>query len=197
MTEDHDVDPIDAEHADPDADCVACSSTTSCCRSTICSRSTTPTCTASSSFVTNFGSWKLPAEVATALAAGNGAGAVEWIHDTGELVLLGGTPTEGELSAVPRWLFRRRGGVHASVPGRRSRRDATGIGAGMVREYFKADVLPPGSRVAVLAHIAHGPAVHELLWGWHREHGTEDGWTWLVERLARLENADRRLDHLG
>ncbi|HZV26270.1 MAG TPA: hypothetical protein VFG00_08260, partial [Acidothermaceae bacterium] len=59
---------------------------------------------------------------------------------------------------------------------------------GMVSESFKAELLPPGSRVAVLAHVEHSAAVHELLWGWHREQHNENGWTWLVERLARLEN---------
>ena len=59
---------------------------------------------------------------------------------------------------------------------------------GMVTESFKAELLPAGSRVAVLAHVEHSPAVHELLWGWHREQHDENGWAWLVERLARLED---------
>lgn len=186
MTEDSNVDPIDAEHADPapiaslalddvvlpiydlqafnDADLHRVSS-----------------------FVTNFGSWQLPAEVATALAAGNGAGALEWIHDTGELVLLGGSPMEGELSAeLPGFAGTAAEFTPAFLGGEAGA--TVGFGTGMVREYFKAEVLPPGSRVALMAHVEHGPAVHELLWGWHREQHSETGWTWLVERLARLEN---------
>jgi len=194
MTEDQD-DPIDAQHADPapiaslalddvvlpiydlqafnDADLHRVSS-----------------------FVTNFGSWQLPPEVATALAAGTNAAALEWIHDTGELVLLGGTPTEGELSAeVPGFAGAAAELTPAFLGGEAGA--TTSDGYGMVREYFKAEVMPSGSRVALMAHIAHGPAVHELLWGWHREHGTAGGWAWLVERLARLEDAPNESDHLG
>lgn len=140
------------------------------------------------SFVTTYGSWKLPPEVATALATADGTSVLLWIHDTGELVLIGGTPKEGELAVevtgalaaeaefTPAWL----GGQAADV-----HRDNE---TGMVSESFKAELLPPGSRVAVLAHIEHSPAVHELLWGWRREQHNENGWAWLVERLARLEN---------
>ena len=42
------------------------------------------------SFVSNFGNWTLPAEVATALGAERGH--LEWVHDTGELVVVGGIP---------------------------------------------------------------------------------------------------------
>ncbi len=35
----------------------------------------------------------------------------------------------------------------------------------MTSESFKAELLPPGSRVAVLAHVEHSAAVHELLMG--------------------------------
>jgi hypothetical protein len=194
MTEDQD-DPIDAEHADPapiaslalddivlpiydlqafnDADLHRVES-----------------------FVTNFGSWQLPAEVVTALAAGDGTGALEWIHDTGELVLLGGTPTEGLLSAeVPGFAGEAAELTPAFLGGEAGA--TTNDGSGLVREYFKGELLPAGSRVALMAHIAHGPAVHELLWGWHREHRTAEGWTWLVERLARLEDASSESDHLG
>jgi hypothetical protein len=140
------------------------------------------------SFVTTFGSWKLPTEVATALATADGTSVLLWIHDTAELVLIGGTPKEGELPVevsgflaaeaelTPAWL----GGQAADV-----HRDTE---TGMVSESFKAELLPPGSRVAVLAHVEHSPAVHELLWGWRREQHNENGWPWLVERLARLED---------
>ena len=140
------------------------------------------------SFVTSYGSWKLPADVATALATADGTSVLLWIHDTGELVLVGGTPKEGELPVevtgifaaeaelTPAWL----GGQAADV-----HRDTE---TGMVSESFKAELLPSGSRVAVLAHLEHSTAVHELLWGWHREQHDESGWAWLVERLARLED---------
>ena len=109
------------------------------------------------SFVTNFGSWALPSDVAAALNAGDGRGALEWIHDTGELVLLGGTPTVGTVSAdVPGVLADAAAGVPAFLGGEAG--DATECGSGMVREYFKSELLPDGSRVALLAHVAHGPA---------------------------------------
>jgi len=140
------------------------------------------------SFVTTYGSWKLPAEVATALATPDGTSVLLWIHDTGELVLIGGTPKEGELAVevtgalaaeaefTPAWLGGQAADVHHD--------DETG----MTSESFKAELLPPGSRVAVLAHVEHSVAVHELLWGWRREQRNENGWAWLVERLARLED---------
>lgn len=140
------------------------------------------------SFITSYGSWTLPVEVATALAAPDCTSVLLWIHDTGELVLVGGTPKEGEIPVevsgalaveaelTPAWL----GGQAADV-----HRDSK---TGMTSESFKAELLPPGSRVALLAHVEHGPAVHELLWGWHGEQHNETGWAWLVERLARLEN---------
>jgi hypothetical protein len=140
-----------------------------------------------SSFSTNFGSWALPPEVGNALASGDGRGELEWIHDTGELVLLGGSPTVGTLTAdVPGVLADAAAGVPAFLGGEAA--NAKSLGHGMTREYFKSELLPRGSRVAVMAHIAHGPAAHETLWGWHREHDLETGWTWLVERLARLED---------
>jgi hypothetical protein len=140
------------------------------------------------SFVTTYGSWRLPVEVAAALAAPDRTSALIWIHETGELVLVGGTPKEGEIAVevsglaaleaemTPAFL----GGEAADV-----HRDSE---TGMTSESFKAELLPPGSRVALMAHVEHGPSVHELLWGWHREQHNETGWTWLVERLARLEN---------
>jgi hypothetical protein len=140
------------------------------------------------SFVTTFGSWKLPIEVATALATADGTSVLLWIHDTAELVLIGGTPKEGELPVevtgllaaeaefTPAWLGGQAADVHLDTE------------TGMVSESFKAELLPAGSRVAVLAHVEHSPAVHELLWGWRREQHNENGWPWLVERLARLED---------
>jgi hypothetical protein len=148
------------------------------------------------SFVTNFGSWLLPAGVAGAMAVHDGLGDLEWIHDTGELVLLGGVPTEGMISADLSGLA----GVAAELTPAFLGGEAGATvsdGPGLVREYFKSDVLPPGSRVALMAHIAHGPAAHELLWGWHRQHRNEGGWDWLVERLARLESQAGESDHLG
>jgi hypothetical protein len=155
-----------------------------------------------SSFSTNFGVWQVPDEVAQVLAIPvGGRAAAEWIHDTGELVLLGGTPHAGEVAvevsegaAVAAGLMP--GFLGGSVAG--IDHDA----AGHVRELFKSEVMPEGSRVALLAHIKHGPKVHELLWGWHREHGKPTGWAWLVERLARLEtesaeSANGSADHLA
>jgi hypothetical protein len=151
------------------------------------------------SFSTNFGRWRLPGDVAGALGVNQGSdAALEWIHDTGELVLLGGVPSVREVEVdtldyeamtsgnVPGFI----GGSAAGIE-----RDASGN----VRELFKSAVMPAGSRVAVLAHIKHGPKVHELLWGWHRQHGRTDGWNWLVERLARLASAppEEGGDHLG
>ena len=151
------------------------------------------------SFSTNFGWWQVPAQVAEALAMGAARrAALEWIHDTGELVLLGGVPTVGEVEVdtldyeamtagnVPGFI----GGTAAGVE-----RDDSGN----VRELFKSEVMPAGSRVAVLAHVKHGPKAHELLWGWHRQHRRVEGWSWLVERLARLEPAGSSADgdHLG
>jgi hypothetical protein len=148
------------------------------------------------SFVTSFGSWTLPAEVATALASADRTSVLIWIHDTGELVLVGGTPKEGEVAVevtgamaveaefTPAFLGGQASDVHVDPE------------TGMTSESFKAELLPPGSRVAVLAHVEHSPAVHELLWGWHREQHSENGWAWLVERLARLEDQTGR-SHLA
>jgi len=150
------------------------------------------------SFTTNFGSWQLPAEVAAALAlAGDAKAALEWIHDTGELVLLGGVPTVGEVAVEPlNYEAYTAGNVPSLIGG-----SAAGIerdASGHVRELFKSEVMPPGSRVAVLAHVKHGPKVHELLWGWHREHRQPSGWAWLVERLAKLEDeGPGSFDHLA
>jgi hypothetical protein len=148
-----------------------------------------------SSFVTNFGTWQVPTDVATALAAAGGAAALEWIHDTGELVLLGGVPTVGAASAAVGGLGVAGAGVPASLGGTVG--SADGDGSGMVQEYFRASVMPAGSRVALLAHVAHGPQIYELLWGWRHEHRTPAGWAWLVERLARLEKHTGEADHLG
>ncbi len=148
------------------------------------------------SFATSFGAWQLPAEVAAALAAPDAQeAALAWIHDTGELVLLGGVPTSGEVAVdtldyeaytageMPGFL----GGSAAGVE-----RDETGN----AYELFKSEVMPEGTRVALLAHIKHRAKVHELLWGWRHKHGDADGWAWLVERLAQLESTGNG-DHLG
>jgi hypothetical protein len=149
------------------------------------------------SFSTSFGTWQVPAEVAEALALpSDQRAALGWIHDTGELVLLGGVPEAGEVAVdtldyeaytageMPGFL----GGSAAGVE-----RDETGD----AYELFKSEVMPEGTRVALLAHVRHWAKVHELLWGWRRHHDDADGWPWLVERLARLESADSGGDHLG
>jgi hypothetical protein len=155
-----------------------------------------------SSFSTNFGVWQVPEAVAQVLAIPAGTGAVlEWIHDTGELVLLGGTPQEGEVSVEVSDTEAFAAGLMPGFLGG----SVAGIdhdSAGRVRELFKSEVMPEGSRVALLAHVKHGPKVHELLWGWHREHRKPEAWAWLVERLARLEGdgdtgATDSEDHLG
>ena len=148
-----------------------------------------------SSFSSNFGHWELPAAESALLGVPDGqAATLEWIHDTGELVLLGGVPT------VSTWRSRRPASatLAGSVPAFLGGSIAGGCrdSAGMIRDYVRSEVLAPGTRLAVLAHIAHGPHAHELLWGWHREHGKPGGWNWLVERLAKLEGADGA-DHLG
>jgi len=148
------------------------------------------------SFATSFGTWQVPPEVAAALAIPEGQqAALAWIHDTGELVLLGGVPTPGEVAVdtldyeaytageVPGFL----GGSAAGVE-----RDESGN----AYELFKSELMPEGTRVAVLAHVKHRARAHELLWGWRRHHDDADGWNWLVERLAQLESADDS-DHLG
>lgn len=138
------------------------------------------------SFATSFGSWQLPSDVAAALAMSvDSRAALAWIHDTGELVLLGGVPQPGEIAVdtldyeaytageMPAFL----GGSAAGVE-----RDDQGN----AYELFKSEVMPEGTRVALLAHVSHWAKVHELLWGWRRHHDEPDGWSWLVERLARL-----------
>jgi hypothetical protein len=150
------------------------------------------------SFATSFGAWQLPPEVAEALAMPAGSpAALAWIHDTGELVLLGGVPQVGEVAVdtldyeaytageMPAFL----GGSAAGVE-----RDESGN----AYELFKSEVMPPGTRVALLAHIKHRARAHELLWGWRREHHQPSGWAWLVERLAKLEEEDPgSADHLA
>lgn len=147
------------------------------------------------SFATSFGDWQLPAEVAAALAMpADARAALAWIHDTGELVLLGGVPQTGEVAVdtldyeaytageMPAFL----GGSAAGVE-----RDDEGN----AYELFKSEVMPEGTRVALLAHVKHWAKVHGLLWGWRRRHSDADGWTWLVERLAALEGETG--GHLG
>lgn len=148
------------------------------------------------SFATSFGSWQVPADVATALAmSADDRAALAWIHDTGELVLLGGVPQPGEVAVdtldyeaytageMPAFL----GGSAAGV-----QRDDSGN----AYELFKSAVMPAGARVALLAHVKGRARVHELLWGWRHQHDDADGWPWLVERLARLR-AGTDGDHLG
>jgi hypothetical protein len=148
-----------------------------------------------SSFSTNFGHWELPAEVGGLLGVPAGAAAtLEWIHDTGELVLLGGVPTVSNVAIEETGFSTLAGGVPAFLGG--SIAGGYRDSSGMIRDYVRSEVLAAGTRLAVLAHIAHGPQAHELLWGWHREHGKPEGWNWLVERLARLEGSESA-DHLG
>ena len=149
-----------------------------------------------SSFVTNFGVWQLPADVAGLLGSIDGRGRLEWIHDTGELVLLGGVPTEGMVTApVSPGVGYTEGNVPSLLGG--SVGGVTREPSGEVRELFRSEVLPAGSRVALLAHVRHGPRTHELLWGWHRAHRDANGWGWLVERLAGLENGADADTHLA
>ena len=141
------------------------------------------------SFVSNFGDWPLPDKAAEALGAP--VGHLEWFHDTGELVLIGGVPEAGvveEEIAAPDTP-----GEDAEVaideaadmlagplgaPGM-----VYGTPSGAVRETVLGSVVSPSTRVAVLAVIEHGPHVHKVLWGWHREHRRAEGWNWLQERL--------------
>jgi XTP/dITP diphosphohydrolase len=151
-----------------------------------------------SSFSTNFGWWRVPPEVATLMAVpADGKAALEWIHDTGELVLLGGVPVVREVAVdVPPAVAYGEAAVPAFVGGSVAglERDA----AGHVRELFRSEVMPSGSRVALLGHVRRGPSVHELLWGWHREHHQPAGWQWLVDRLARLDHDSAgAADHLA
>lgn len=134
------------------------------------------------SFVTNFGDWQLPEGAAAALASP--VAHLEWFHDTGELVAIGGIPRRGGATVeIPR----SDGAVDEIVDiaagpfggGGASYRTATGA----VRE-FPEMVVAEGTRVAVLAVIEHGPRVHAVLWDWHRRHRQAEGWTWLEERVA-------------
>jgi hypothetical protein len=101
-----------------------------------------------------------------------GIGRLEWIHDTGELVLLGGIPHIGEGSAdIPIMaglsdVLRGFLGVTAVV----GRSDVPGA----VRIYLSEEQLPTDARVAVLGTLRHGPRVHEVLWGWHQHHHDPD-----------------------
>jgi len=110
---------------------------------------------------------------------------LEWIHETGELVLFGGVPELGTVSAE---MPERSAGAAALTPGGMG--GTVGSiereGDGIVREFFTAEELPADARVAVLGTVEHGPRVHELLWGWHLRHRRADGWDWLVDRLAAL-----------
>jgi hypothetical protein len=146
------------------------------------------------SFVSNFGDWSLPADVAEQL--GSPVGHLEWFHDTGELVLIGDIPEAGttsvelpvsdtngedvtvavdEAADVLAGTFGAPGVVYRSA-------------TGAVRETVLGSVVSADTRVAVLAVIEHGPKVHEILWGWHRQHRHPDGWAWLQGRLERASS---------
>jgi hypothetical protein len=141
------------------------------------------------SFVSNFGNWLLPPDAAAALGAT--AAHLEWVHDTGELVLIGAVPETGTSAAdvsTGRAVSDQMSTLVPGTGGMPVRVDGGGA-AGGVRELFEAQVVPPGTLVAVLGRVEHGPAVHQRLWGWHRHHRDEHGWSWLSERLADLGNA--------
>jgi hypothetical protein len=136
------------------------------------------------SFVSNFGDWTLPADTADVMASP--VGRLEWIHDSGELVLLGGVPHKGEGSAeVPS-----ADAVPGELPGFLGGTAVAGGSSapGAVRMYFPEEQLPAESRVVVLARMGHGPRVHEVLWGWHQHHRDADGWQWLIDRLQHFND---------
>jgi hypothetical protein len=140
------------------------------------------------SFVTNFGNWKLPSAVADAL--GSDRCHLEWVHDTWELTLLGGVPHLGTGSAeVPAGAGEMSGLTAGAVGGT--------VGAvtkspdpGAVRELFREEQLPAGARLVILGRIEHGPRAHEALWGWHEHYRHDDGWSWLVDRLVHVHVLD-------
>ena len=117
------------------------------------------------------------------------------IHDTGELVLLQRHSHEGQVAVDVSGAVGMSEGMVPAFLGGSSGGIDKGPGGG-VRELFRSGGMPAGSRVALLAHVEHGPKMHELLWGWHREHDKATGWQWLVDRLARLD-ADGSDDHLA
>ena len=131
------------------------------------------------SFISNFGNWQLPQDAAEVLASP--VVHLEWFHNTGELTTFGQIPYLGhgdiEISGA-------QAGVDTVAPvfggagGRIVHTD------GAIHQWFPAMVVDPATRVAVLAVIEHGPRVHEVLWGWHLEHRRDDGWSWLMDRLA-------------
>ena len=136
------------------------------------------------SFITNFGNWRLPAAVAAAMDSP--VGHLEWFHDTGELVLVGAVPHRGEGSAelsngeadvIEAEELLTPGGAPGHVEH---------CADGVTREHVPEMVVPVDTQMAVLAVIPHGPKVHEVLWGWHREHRDPGGWAWLEGRLATL-----------
>jgi hypothetical protein len=134
------------------------------------------------SFVTNFGDWPLPADVTDVMAAS--VGRLEWIHDTGELVMLGGVPEMGEGSAEVGTSDAVSGEIPGFLGGTAVAGESTAPGA--VRMYFPEEQLPADSRVVVLGTLRHGPRVHEVLWGWHQHHRDADGWQWLTDRLQHF-----------
>ena len=145
------------------------------------------------SFVTNFGDWPLPDDVAAVL--GNRSGHLEWFHDTGELVLIGGIPEPGvTVEEVPTLDTPAEDAEVAidtvadvlagplGAPGMVYRNPAGGV-----RETVLGSTVSSETRVAVLAVVEHGPQTHALLWGWHREHRRPEGWQWLLNRLDRAD----------
>lgn len=131
------------------------------------------------SFITNFGDWQLPADAAAAFASP--VVHLEWFHNTGELTAFGQVPHLGhgdiEISSAQSAIDTV-GAAIGTAGGRVVHTD------GATHEWFPAMVIGASTVVAVLAHVEHGPRVHELLWGWHTEHRHDDGWNWLTDRLA-------------
>lgn len=144
-----------------------------------------------SSFVSNFGDWQLPADAAAAM--GSDVGHLEWFHDTGELVLIGDTPESGvveeEVPAADTADDEVEARVDEVLEPLAGPLGGTGMvhktQAGAVRETVFGEVVGSDTRVAILAHIKHGPRAHEVLWGWHRKHRKSDGWEWLQGRIAK------------
>ncbi|MBL7488007.1 hypothetical protein I6A60_16390 [Frankia sp. AgB1.9] len=144
------------------------------------------------SFITNFGDWQLPDAVAAVLSSP--IAHLEWFHDTGELVAIGGVPHRGEATVeVPRADAALDEAVDVVAGPFGSAGMSFRTAGGAVRA-FPEMVVPAATRVAVLADIEHGPRVHEVLWGWHRQHRRPEGWTWLGERLAGARNTTPRSD---
>ena len=137
-----------------------------------------------SSFITNYGDWKVPPAVAAGI--GSDIAHLEWFHDTGELVLVGAVPHPGEgtieigdgdATAVVAAELLTPGGA----PGH-----ADNDEDGVTRERFPQETVPSDTLMAVVGVIESGPKVHALLWGWRRALRKDDGWAWLEEKLAAI-----------